>query len=177
MAMLLGVPVGKQIHMIDSLHYYTDNPLTEKILSSNEEESNFNIYDHVNPHHFGLRNESGVDVWSLFNECLGHFFTDEKGIWEGKLDAVEFYNDFSYLRDALHVARSFYFYKRKDYEASIYNLCEIKADDIFITCSEYLARNMDDRSFDSFFKLKERFGRSKAYVAISDYVLGDKELA
>jgi len=176
MAMLLGVPVGKQIHMIDSLHYYTDNPLTKKVLDINGEESNFNVYEYVDPHHFGLRNESGIDVWDLFNECLDDFFRDENEIWRGKSDAVEFYNDFSYLRDALYVARSFYFYKNKDYEASIYNLCEIKANDIFITCSEYLARNIDDTSFDAFFKLQERFGSSKAYLAVADYILGHKGL-
>ena len=86
MAMLLGIPVGRQIHMINSLHYYTDNPLTEEVLDSNEEESNFSVYKYVNPHPFGLRNESGIDVWSLFNSCIRDFFRDEKKIWEGKLD-------------------------------------------------------------------------------------------
>ena len=31
MALLLGVPVGKQVHFINSLHYYTDDPITEEV--------------------------------------------------------------------------------------------------------------------------------------------------
>ena len=175
MAMLLGIPVGKQIHMIDSLHYYTDNPLTKEILDNNKEESRFNVYEYVNPHHFGLRNEAGVDNWSLFNGCLDDFFRDEKLIREGKLNDASLYNDFSYLRDALYVARSFYFYKRKDYILAIDDICRVKANDIYVTCCEYLARDIDDTSLDSHFGLEERFS-PKHHVVIADYILGHRGL-
>ncbi len=144
MAMLLGIPVGKQIHFINSLHYYTDNSLTEEILNRNKEESNFNAYNHVQPHPFGLRNEAGVDNWSLFNECLDGFFKDEKKIWNREVDNNLLHNDFSYLRDILYVARSFYFYKKiEDYGRAVRDICEVKADDIFISCGEFLARKVD----------------------------------
>jgi len=144
MAMLLGVPVGKQIHMINSLHYYTNDPITEEVLSRNKEETEFNMYKYVRPHPFGLRNESGVDTWSLFNECIEDFFDDEKAIWEGKLDNNLLHNDFSFLRDGLYAARSFYFYKKiGDYGRSVRDLCEVKADDFFITAAEFFARKID----------------------------------
>ena len=144
MALLLGVPVGKQIHFINSLHYYTDNPITEEVLSRNKEETNFNMYKFIRPHPFGLRNESGVDTWSLFNECLDDFFDDEEKIREGKLDNDLLHNDFSFLRDALYAARSFYFYKKiGDYGRSVRDLCEVKADDFFVTAVEFLARKID----------------------------------
>lgn len=144
MAMLLGVPVGKQIHFINSLHYYTNNPITEEILSRNGEESNFNVYEHINPHSFGLRNEAGVDVWSLFNECFDNFFRDEKKIWNKELNNNLLYNDFSCLRDTLYVARSFYFFKKiGDYSRAVRDICEVKADDIFVTTAEFLSRKID----------------------------------
>ena len=144
MALLLGVPVGKQIHMINSLHYYTDNPITEEVLSKNKEETNFNMYKYVRPHPFGLRNEAGVDTWFLFNSCLEDFFRDEEKIWKGELLNDLLYNDFSYLRDSLYVARSFYFYKKiGDHARAIRDICEVKADDIFITTVEFLARKID----------------------------------
>lgn len=169
MAMLLGVPVGKQIHMINSLHYYTDNPLTEEVLSRNGEESNFNVYDYVSPHPFGLRNEAGVDNWSLFNECFRDFFRDEKRIWEGNFNDDLLYNNFSYLRDVLYVARSFYFYKRKDYKKAMRDICEVKADDLFVTCLEFLRRDYETHSFNQS-AIEKRFGISKAYNKITNYV-------
>jgi len=144
MAMLLGVPVGKQIHFINSLHYYTDDPITEEVLSRNKEETEFNMYKFIRPHPFGLRNEMGIDPWCLFNSCLEDFFRDEEKIREGKLNDDKLYNDFSYLRDGLYAARSFYFYKKiGDYGRSIRDLCEVKADDLFITCIEFLGRKVD----------------------------------
>jgi len=143
MAMLLGFPVGRQIHMINSLHYYTDNLLTHEVLSKNRGESDFNVYKHVKPHPFGMRNEAGIDSWHLFNECLDEFFRDERMIWEGKLDVGTLYNDFNYLRDALYVARSFYLYKQGSFFEAEDAICEVKAHDIFITCYEYLMREMD----------------------------------
>ena len=143
MAMLLGVPVGKQIHFINSLHYYTDDPITEEVLSRNKEETDFNMYKYVRPHSFGLKNEAGIDPWYLFNSCLKDFFDDEKAIWEGKLSDKVLHNDFSYLRDGLCAARSFFFYKRKDHERSVRDISEVKADDLFITTAEFLARKID----------------------------------
>lgn len=175
MAMLLGVPVGKQIHMIDSLHFYTDNPLTEEVLSSNKKESNFNVYKYVRPHSFGLRNELGIDSWGLFNYCLSDFFKDEDKIWRGKLNDGVLHNDFSYLRDALYVARSFFFYKNGDYPRAIENICEVKARDILVTCCEYLARKIDNTYFDVHFKLGEKF-IPKIHVVVADYILGHKGL-
>ena len=84
------------------------------------------------------------------------------------------HNDFSYLRDALYVARSFYFYKKKkNYTKAIHDICEVKATDIFVTCSEYLARNIDDTDFDSLFGLQEKF-LTRAYLPIADYILDHK---
>ena len=101
------------------------------------------MYKYVRPHSFGLRNEAGVDSWYLFNSCLKDFFDDEKAIWEGKLSDKVLHNDFSYLRDGLYTARSFFFYKRKDHERSVRDISEVRADDLFITCSEFLARKID----------------------------------
>jgi len=144
MAMLLGVPVGKQIHFINSLHYYTDDPITEEVLSQNKEETEFNMYKYIRPHPFGLKNEAGVDSWYLFNSCLKDFFDDEKAIREGKLNNDFLHNDFNYLRDGLYAARSFYFYKKiGDYGRSVRDLCEVKADDFFTTAAEFLARKID----------------------------------
>jgi len=170
MAMLLGVPVGKQIHMINSLHYYTDNSLTEEVLSKNKEETNFNMYKYVRPHPFGLRNEAGIDPWNLFNECFEEFFRDEEAIWKGHAGGI-LSNNFSYLRDALYVARAFWHIKHKNLRYAFDDLCEIKANDIFITTAEFFARELSpDAVLDYSIKLRQKFDLKNKHEIVA-YIL------
>ena len=136
MAMLLGIPVGRQIHMINSLHYYTDSPLTDNILSADYE---FNMYNYVKPMNFNIHHSS----LDLLDEELKIFFDAEERIWKGE-ETSNVMLSFSFLKEALILAQVFYFFKNYDSYWALRNMYQnIKSDDIYITCVEYLARSFD----------------------------------
>ena len=138
MAMLLDIPVGNQIHMINSLHYYTDDPLTEKLLTS---ENEFNPYEFIRPQAFQHETEN-LTLEELYKD-LDSFFAAEANVRTGQFVNPLF--SFNYLEDAFVLARSFYNYRNhKDLLNAFMLLQELSADDIFVTCAEFLSRGIDD---------------------------------
>jgi len=73
MSYILMKDVGQQTHMIDSLHYYVDNPITNNILLRNE---SFNIYDFYSPMKFSTNklNDDCEDVNMRFHDTF-HFIS------------------------------------------------------------------------------------------------------
>lgn len=147
MAMLLHRPMGRQIHMINSLHYYTDNPITQQVLGAGYE---YNVYDCYDPYPFYIasrnKEESVEDSLFLLDKDLKEFFEMEEMIWDSANKTVPIPNfRFSFLQDAFFVCESFYFLQHKKYKESLESISKVKAIDIFITCMEYLARSIDGR--------------------------------
>ena len=146
-AMILGIPVGKQIHMIDSLHYYIDNPITDEILSKDYE---FNVYDYVHSHPFDNHNNiyhySSIahgGMIAFLDSELKMFFDHEEKIWT-KAQFPNIYLEHSFLNDGLILAYSFYKYKKADYESAAQVLLRLRADDLFVSCLEFLNRKSPD---------------------------------
>jgi thymidylate synthase len=144
-AMILGIPVGNQIHMIDSLHYYTDNPITENVQSK---EYDFNVYDYVSPlpfifndggYFYTMHSANDDNLTDHLDDELKTFFKAEENIWKTGQPSTNSL-DHSLLQDALSLAFSFYHYKRHNYEIAINALERVQADDIFISCLEFLNR-------------------------------------
>ncbi len=141
MAMLLDLPIGKQIHMTNSLHMYMDHSqITDRVLNAKYE---FNMYDHVDPMPFELPMvpESTSKIHILGTD-LRIFFD-----FEAKY-RVGFENDsrclFNYSNEALVLAKAFDSYKNDCTIDSVQCLSRLKADDIYITCVEFVARKVSD---------------------------------
>jgi len=135
MAALLEVPVGNQIHMTNSLHYYTESDLTDKVLIAEYE---FNPYEHITYSDFQLE-EDPPSLMDL-DKDLRYFFEEEEKIRESGSSSAVF--AFTFLDDALDVAMSFHSYKKGDLEDAFHFIYKVQADDIFVTCSEFLARKI-----------------------------------
>lgn len=149
MAMLLNIPVGKQIHMIDSLHLYDNqNELTDRVLKADYE---FNVYDHVKPLPFKFNlPDDDIEKIKIFNKECDFFFHMEDVT---RRNGPVFYDpefEFSFLFDAITLSRSFYYYKKEIYEMAIDELMILDSLDIFISCSEFLSRKAE------FSMIKER---------------------
>ena len=152
MAMLLGVTVGNQIHMVNSLHYYTDSSLTQKVLLAEYE---FNMYEFVSPSHF--QHEAEDLTLEELDGDLEYFFIEESLVREGGSSAAVF--SFSFLEDAIDLAMSFFEYKKQNIENAFYYVGRVQADDIFVTCAEFLARKITGSSEEKLIEdlVRERF--------------------
>lgn len=145
MAMLLDIPIGKQIHFIDSLHYYIDDSITERVLSSEFPSNNF--YNFIKPScKFAFDEITPEQKMSDFNADLFDFFMAEEKIRKGEdcsffLEKIKF----NYLRDALLLARSFFLYKEKKYLDSAIVLSLLQFEDIFISATEFVARKISSK--------------------------------
>ena len=147
MAMLLGIPVGNQIHMINSLHAYDyQGDITKKVLGA---KYGFNVYDHVKPLPFRMDLREKDRVQHLDFD-LKLFFQIEKDIRQGKFESSAIVPSFNYLNDALILAKSFYYYKQKgNYIEAANELLGLQADDLLITCLEFVFRKFGVVDLDS----------------------------
>ena len=138
MAMLLDIPVGSQIHMINSLHAYNfQGETTKRVLDAKYD---FNVYDYVEPSPFFLK----IRTIEELNYELEIFFDAEEAIRNGNVNILlpDDSVTFNYLKEALVLAKSFYYYKKEDYIKSAKCLLDLKADDIFVTTMEFIARKV-----------------------------------
>lgn len=145
MAMLLKnsgieVEIGNQIHFINSLHCYDfQGEITKRVL---EARYSFNVYEHISPSPFKFLPDV-KDLFDSLDKEFETFFELEKLIRYGESLCEPDGISFSYLKDALILAESFYYYKNEDYNSSVKELSLVKADDLFVTCMEFIARKGD----------------------------------
>jgi len=137
MAMLLEIPIGRQIHMINSLHAYDfQGDITKSVLGA---KYSFNVYEHVRPLPFEMDLPKEDRVQHLDFE-LKLFFQIEEDIRKGKFDNSAIVPSFNYLQDGLILAKSFYHYKNNNLSEAMEFLIYVKADDIFVSAIEFLSR-------------------------------------
>lgn len=142
MALLLGIPVGKQIHMITNLHVYDfQGDITQRVLNRNYF---FNIYKHVRPTEFEADYKPGEELSTV---DLGHdlelFFEKEKAIRTGEPERHVPDPSLNYLRYALDMAKSWKAYKDGDVRRAMDILSRNQDGfhDIYVSCMEYLNRD------------------------------------
>jgi thymidylate synthase len=167
MAMLLNIPVGNQIHFINSLHVYDfQGELTQRVLNA---KYSFNVYKHVTPSYFKYFPDV-EDVFDSLEREFELFFELESRIRYGEILLEPDLISFSYLKDALTLAKSFYFFKTEKYKLSVQALKDLNADDIFVTAMEFVARKAD--MADVIPVCMERFRRLKenSIKAILEYI-------
>ena len=151
MAMILGCRVGNQIHVSDSLHIYTDDKvgdnkaITDRVNarhSVSSDEPGFNMYEYVAARKFkidGLKTGNPNALQEL-DSALISFFRLETLAYDGKPISVDALR-FNYLRDALRLVRSYRCLKvLNDLPRAMNELVDVEADDIYVTCMEYLMR-------------------------------------
>jgi len=172
MAMLLGISVGIQTHFIDSLHYYLDDPITERIFDKAKRA--FNAYDHVTPLPFEMSfSEDKSRINSFYSE-LDDFFIIEKRIRNGNISEETNFFTFNFLNDAAALAKSFYYYKRKNYYLAMDYLSDIKADDIYISALEFIVRKTSEKEIDFVRELlRDRFAflGEESLIEIENFTL------
>lgn len=143
MALLLDLYVGRQTHMINSLHVYdSQGELTQSVLNA---DYNFNVYDHIAPMKFHADFDRDNPFLSLSTE-LSLFFEYEKSIREGFFQYPYEGVSFNFLRDGLILAESFFFYKHGNYVGAMSSLLDLKAYDIYISVMEFISRKIDNFS-------------------------------
>lgn len=169
MALLLGIPVGRQIHMITNLHVYDyQNEITKRVLDS---EYDFNIYDYVKTTEFEADYSPERRIYGLDND-LRLFFEKEAMIRKGR-DVTSLADpSMNYLNYALKMACSFYEYKRGNISGAIDFLMDNSFWDIQISCFEFLARKAKGYALslvDNY--IRERFDKEN-YESIIRYING-----
>jgi len=151
LTMCLGRPLGKQIHLINSLHFYTDSPITSRILAEDLEKRPFSVYDYVAPKPFWLNFRRYKDLgmnysnYQILDIELKKFMALEQAIRNGDSEEiVENYTRetlfFNFLIDAIFLALSYRALKKGDLSLAFMCLDKVVAADIFISCLEYLVR-------------------------------------
>jgi len=139
MAMLLDIPVGNQIHMINSLHIYDyQGELTQRVLSA---KYSFNVYENVYPLSFKMDLPDKFKLSALDQE-LKSFFRRERDIRKGEFGDEDSELSFNYLQDALVLAKSFWYCKMESYDFAAEEISLLQADDLFVSCLEFVARKI-----------------------------------
>lgn len=141
MALLLGIPVGKQIHMITNLHVYDfQGEITQRVLGK---DYFFNIYNHVRPTAFKADYKIGEELSTVdLDHDLDLFFEKEEKIRNGESERHIAGPSMNYLNFALDMAKSWYRFKKGDIRGAmdILSMNRDGFDDIYISCMEYLNR-------------------------------------
>lgn len=169
MALLLGIPIGKQIHMITNLHVYDyQNEITKRVLDS---EYDFNIYNYVKTTEFEADCSPERRIYGLDND-LRLFFEKEAMIRKGR-DVTSLADpSMNYLNYALKMACSFYEYKRGNISGAFEFLMDNSFWDIQISCFEFLARKAKGYALglvDDY--IREKFDK-ESYESIIRYING-----
>ena len=164
MAMLLDVPMGNQIHMINSLHVYDfQGEITKRVL---EAEYSCNVYKWVKPKPFEMYSKSDVTMERL-NRDLDTFFKMESKIRNGENDNLTGDISLNYIHDAFILALSFNHYKHERFYEAAEQLLSLSADDLFISCLEFVARKAVPETIDKI--LLERIKRKPSFLTMKDY--------
>jgi thymidylate synthase len=134
-AAVLGVEIGHQIHLSDSLHLYLDEPWATITHNMLEEKSNgFDVYQHTKPIPMFTQQVTWEEIDDALNKFFGLWNKAEGGnpIWIGDL------NHWPFLDDAWNFLMA---YKhRKNPESSFHLLNDVKDSALWVAGVEYLLR-------------------------------------
>jgi hypothetical protein len=132
LAAVLGVEIGHQIHVSDSLHLYLDEPwatITKNMAGYND---GFDVYEHAKPEPMFIRKIS----WETIDGYLESFFK----VWNGKYIGLSQlgWNEWPFLYDAWHFLKAYTLRKEPMY--SWQDLLLVKDNALWVSGVEYLAR-------------------------------------
>jgi hypothetical protein len=161
LAAILGVAVGEQIHISDSLHLYLDEPhksITERMA---QYKTGFDIYEHTKPVPMFI----GKSTWKDIDEGVSQFFAS----WSTSRDFSKYIGNFTFLDDAWFFLRAYM--DKRDGGQKLLRFVGDNA--LWVAGMEYLLRVRPEKTDVHLFEneTSERFSNSTSVEAVIKYAL------
>ncbi len=163
LAAILGVGVGHQIHVSDSLHLYLDEPhasITESMLRLSEEAAEFDVYDYTRPiPMFDIKQS-----WDDVDKALEQFFTDWYSPHETTYVAQY---GWKFLNDAWSFLKAYH--QRKNFDLAMVHINLVEDSALWVSGVEYLCRGRS-KPATLMDEIKKRFPTNEGQKAITRYI-------
>lgn len=181
MAKTLGVKVGHQIHVSDSLHLYTDSPHSEITERMAQYMGGFDIYDYCTP--TPMFRESMLAIsWASIDKMLYswkdyfnyHMTEGLHEIYDVNPVAPR-YENWPFLEDAYYLLLAYL--QRKNRSLSLQTLTKIQDPALWVAAVEWMVRGKPElvESADVENECRERFGEGN-YKSVFAYILSSNML-